>query len=133
MKTFPAGEALKANSMMTSEQIEHYKQKLLSLRAELLAIEASAADAGKPVELDHASMGRLSRMDAMQAQMMAQEAGRRRKRQLQKIDGALRRIEQGEFGKCFVCEEDLDLRRLEMDPTITRCMNCVEERAGDAG
>lgn len=113
--------------MMTEEALEQFKQKLLALRAELSAIEESAKETTKPVELEQTSTGRLSRVDAMQAQLIAQEAGRRRKRQLQKIDGALRRIDQGEFGRCFVCEEELDLRRLEMDPTITRCVNCVEE------
>ena len=32
----------------------------------------------------------------------------------------------GEFGQCFVCEEELDAELLSVDPTITRCANCVE-------
>jgi DnaK suppressor protein len=112
--------------LMNGPEIEAVKQKLLALRAELLALEESSKEAAQPVELDQAGMGRLSRMDAMQAQLMAQEGTRRRKRQLQKIDGALRRIEAGEYGKCFVCEEELDAQRLFSDPTITRCVNCVE-------
>jgi DnaK suppressor protein len=112
--------------LMNGPEIEAVKQKLLALRAELLALEESSKEAAQPVELDQAGMGRLSRMDAMQAQLMAQEGARRRKRQLQKIDGALRRIEAGEYGRCFVCEEELDAQRLFSDPTITRCVNCVE-------
>jgi len=57
---------------------------------------------------------------------MYQEQARRRKVQLQKVDGALRRIESGEFGECFVCGEDISLKRLEFDPTQTRCMGCME-------
>jgi len=79
------------------------------------------------MELEQAAMDRVSRRDAMQAQLMAQEGPRLRKRQLQKIEGALRRIEAGEYGKCFVCEEELDARGLSVDPTTTRCENCVEE------
>jgi DnaK suppressor protein len=112
--------------LMNGPEIEEVKQKLLALRAGLLALEVSSKEAAQPVELDQAGMGRLSRMDAMQAQLMAQEGTRRRKRQLQKIDGALRRIEAGEYGRCFVCEEELDAQRLFSDPTITRCVNCVE-------
>jgi len=63
----------------------------------------------------------------MQAQLMAQEGTRQRKRQLQKIEGALRRIEAGEYGKCFICEEELDAPGLSVDPTTTRCLNCVED------
>lgn len=111
---------------MTESEIEQFRQQLLVLREEIQALEESAKETTKPVGLDQASIGRLSRMDAMQAQQMAQEGSRRRKRHLQKIDGALRRIEIGEYGRCFVCEEELDVRRLAIDPTTTRCMDCVE-------
>jgi DnaK suppressor protein len=113
--------------LMKSSEMETYKKKLLDLRAELLALEDSSKDAAQPVELDQSGMGSLSRMDALQAQLMAQEGARRRKRQLQKIDGALRRIEAGEYGRCFVCEEEIGASRLSMDPAITRCVSCVDE------
>jgi len=112
---------------MNESEIEQCRQKLLSLRAELLDLEESSKEAMQPADFDQAGMGRLSRRDAMQAQQMAEEGPRLRKRQLQKIDGALRRIEAGEYGKCFVCEEELDAAGLSADPTTTRCVNCVEE------
>lgn len=71
-------------------------------------------------------MSGLSRKDAMQAQLKAREGSMHCTRQLQKIGDALRRIKTGEYGKCFICEEKLDDGRLFNDPTITRCMNCVE-------
>lgn len=111
---------------MNETEIEQCRQKLLNLRAELKHLEESITEETEPVELNQASMDLLSRKDAMQAQKMAEEGGRRRKRQMQKIDGALHRLQLGEFGKCFVCEEELDASRLFEDPTITRCMNCVE-------
>ena len=112
---------------MTGSEIEQCRQKLLSLRAELLDLEGTSKEAAQPVELEQAGMGCLSRKDAMHAQQIAEEGPRLRKRQLQKIDGALRRIEAGEYGSCFVCEEELDVRGLSVDPTTTRCENCVEE------
>jgi DnaK suppressor protein len=112
---------------MNESEIEQCRQKLLSLRAEILDIEESSKEATPPVELDQAGIGGLSRRDAMQAQLAAQEGARLRKRQLQKIDGALRRIEAGEYGNCFICEEELDVAGLSDDPTTTRCINCVEE------
>jgi DnaK suppressor protein len=89
-------------------------------------MEETSREAGKPVELDQASVGRLSRIDAMQAQQMAQASERRRQQQLLKIEVALRRIETGEYGYCFVCGEEIDVRRLGVDPTNTRCIRCVE-------
>ena len=111
---------------MNESEIEQCRQKLLNLRAELLNLEESLKEAAQPVELDQASTG-LSRRDSMQAQQIAEEGPRLRKRQLQKIDGALRRIDAGEYGKCFVCEEELDAPGLSVDPTTTRCENCIEE------
>ncbi len=111
---------------MTKTEIDHIRQKLLDLRAELLETEVSARERTRPVELDEACMGRLSRMDAIQALRTAGEGARQCTRQILKIDGALRRISLGEYGRCFVCEEELDLLMLSADPTITRCKNCVE-------
>ena len=45
------------------------RQRLLDLRVELEELEAMSAEARKPAELDQSSVGRLSRMDAMQAAM----------------------------------------------------------------
>jgi DnaK suppressor protein len=46
---------------------------------------------------------------------------------LKKIDEALTRIEDGIFGECEVCENDIELRRLEARPTATLCVSCKED------
>ena len=100
---------------------------MLGLRSELLELEKASGETTRPVVLDQASVGRLSRMDAMQAQQMAKEVSRRRQHQLLKIEGALRRIESGEYGYCFVCGEDIGVRRLSIDPSNTHCIECDEK------
>ncbi|HUU74263.1 MAG TPA: TraR/DksA C4-type zinc finger protein [Burkholderiales bacterium] len=65
-------------------------------------------------------------MDAMQAQQMALETARRRREELVRVEGALRRLKAGEYGNCFVCGEDIDARRLAIAPTSTRCVNCSD-------
>ena len=112
---------------MNEAELELNRQKLVRLRSELRELEESFRETSEPVKLDQARVGRLSRMDAMQAQQMALEAARRRQDQLLKIEGALRRIESGEYGYCFVCGEEIDSRRFSIDPTTTRCMQCVEK------
>jgi DnaK suppressor protein len=47
---------------------------------------------------------------------------------IKKIDEALRRIEEGTFGECDECQEDIELRRLEARPTATLCVFCKEEQ-----
>ena len=111
---------------MEKAKIEQFRIHLLRLRSELQDLDEASKEAAKPVELDQASVGRLSRMDAMQAQQMAQEVVRRRQHQLVRVEGALRRIESGEYGYCFVCGEEIDVRRLSVDPTHARCVKCVE-------
>ena len=112
---------------MEKSEIERFRMQLRRLRSELQDQEETIKDAAKPVELDQASVGRLSRMDAMQAQQMAQELARRRQQQLVKIEGALSRIESGEYGYCFICGEEMDIRRLSADPSNTRCVNCADK------
>jgi len=47
---------------------------------------------------------------------------------LKKVDEALQRIEEGVFGECDECGEDIELRRLEARPTATLCVSCKEEQ-----
>ncbi|MDT8440791.1 MAG: TraR/DksA C4-type zinc finger protein [Desulfuromonadales bacterium] len=113
---------------MTEAQLEEFRQRLETLRQELLATREAARESTRPVELDQASVGRLSRMDAMQGQAMAIESQRRREILLQRIQGALHRISTGDYGLCVACEEEIALRRLETDPAATFCLSCAAHR-----
>ena len=98
--------------------------------AELLAGSQATAQERGPVALDQQSVGRLSRMDAMQVQAMAQEAERRRQVRIAALKAALARMDEGEFGFCAECGEPIAERRLEIDPTVLLCVACArgEER-----
>src|SRR4051794_20834239 len=47
---------------------------------------------------------------------------------IKKVDEALTRIDEGTFGECTECGEDIELRRLEARPTATHCVGCKEEQ-----
>ena len=47
---------------------------------------------------------------------------------IKKVDEALARIEEGVFGECDGCGEDIEMRRLEARPTATLCVGCKEEQ-----
>ena len=115
-----------SETRINETELEQFKHTLFRLRAELQDLEASSKEASQPVEPDQAASDRLSRRDAMQAQLVAGEPARRRQRQLGKIEGALRRIEAGDYGNCFICGKEIDSHRLSTDPTNTRCITCVE-------
>jgi DnaK suppressor protein len=108
-----------------------FEQKLMALRKSLLKAQETGDRAEQTVELDQARVGRLSRMDAMQAQAMSIETGRRRRQQLLQIDAALRRIAEDEYGFCQECGEDIASARLEADPTVLMCIDCAEAKELD--
>ena len=101
---------------LSDDDIEHFKQRLIEKKSEIKTLLELSQDASSPVKLDQTSVGRLSRMDAMQAQAMAQETQRRRHAEVQKIEAALRRIEEGEYGYCLKTGEEIPVQRLELDP-----------------
>ena len=112
---------------MEQNQLDSFRQTLISLRGELEQLNDANREAAGAVTLDQSKVGRLSRMDALQAQQMAQETARRRQVQSQKIDSALRRMDAGEYGYCLICDEEIALARLEFDPASTRCIKCMDD------
>ena len=104
------------------------REKLLKLRAELQAIAESGDASAAVVELDQTKVGRLSRMDAMQAQAMAKASSERREQMLRRIDAALERINNDEYGYCRDCDEAINPKRLEFDPTSVLCIDCASKR-----
>lgn len=104
---------------------QDFRARLVAARAELEAVAATNDDAAKPVELDQARVGRLSRMDALQAQAMSKETQRRRELQLVKIGAAFKRLDAGEFGYCIDCGEEISVQRLQVELTTLLCISCA--------
>ena len=111
--------------MLAEEDIARLKKLLLSRQQELQGFDESSKETTRTVELDQTSVGRLSRMDAMQGQAMSLELKRRGQIQSQKIVSALSRIERGEYGYCLNCGEDIAVARLELDPATPLCIDCA--------
>ncbi|HEX9808147.1 MAG TPA: TraR/DksA C4-type zinc finger protein [Alphaproteobacteria bacterium] len=105
-----------------------YEQRL---RAELAALVA-ASEQGKedrgPVTLDQQSVGRLSRMDAMQIQAMAVATEDRRQARIRALRAALARLAVGEFGYCLSCGGAIPAKRLDLDPALATCVACARGR-----
>ena len=110
-------------------ELEEFRSRLLNERQSLIALSDGARESRSPVTLDQASVGRLSRMDAIQVQAMAMEAERRRQTQIKRIDAAIKRIDEGEFGYCVGCGEAISEKRLGADPTTPFCTPCMAGRS----
>jgi DnaK suppressor protein len=103
------------------------REKLLKLRADLESVAATGDASAAIVELDQSKVGRLSRMDAMQAQAIAKAASQRRETMLLRIAAALERIDDDEYGLCQRCDKPINPKRLEFDPTTLLCIDCANE------
>lgn len=100
--------------------------ELITKRLKTLDDEDAAAEGNRDtVMLDQQSVGRLSRMDALQQQAMAEATHRRRAQERQQLEAARKRIADGSFGECRECGETIDPARLRLNPALTVCITCA--------
>ena len=109
---------------MDDDRIAYFRERLETLRVEVNDYLDSSKDASDAVQLD-TSIGRLSRMDAMQDQQMALELKRRQENQLLRIENALKRMEKGQYGLCGKCKKPIEEERLEVFPDTVTCVRCA--------
>jgi DnaK suppressor protein len=102
------------------------KQQLIGRKKELERLVTAHHDNTRPVVLDQTTVGRLSRMDEIQNQAMSIEMERRRIDETHRIDAALARMEKDEFGYCMTCGDEIEKKRLELDPAIPTCVGCAK-------
>jgi DnaK suppressor protein len=101
------------------------RARLQARRADLARISEGSAAARRPVELDQQSVGRLSRMDALQQQAMSKASDSQRQAEIRRIDAALERLRAGDYGACVRCGEDIADARLALDPAVALCVGCA--------
>jgi DnaK suppressor protein len=110
---------------LSSQDLASLKQLLIERRAELILVQETGMNAADVVELDQTKVGRISRMDALQAQAMSVETNRRRDIELQRIDIALERLLKDKYGLCLKCDEGIAHERLQVDPANPICIDCA--------
>ena len=112
---------------LSEEQAETLRERLIELVVELENGLLANADSASPVVLDQSSVGRLSRMDAMQQQAMSQAAARLADLERQRIQSALGRMQSGDYGYCLICDEEIAEGRLRFDSSVLTCISCAQE------
>ena len=111
--------------MLKDVEIEAFRTSLLAERDALAEDDIASAEGRATVTLDQQSVGRLSRMDALQQQAMAHATARRRQGREARIKAALARMDEGEFGYCQDCGEEIGSKRLALDPALPTCVSCA--------
>ena len=102
----------------------HFRNKINAEQEELPRLSAVGIEARATVELDQQSIGRLSRMDAMQQQSVDLAREERRRARLGVLAAALRRLDEACFGDCLACGEKIAKARLEVDSAVSLCIDC---------
>lgn len=110
---------------MDDARLAHFRQRIDTLLSDLQGDDTRGQSGQATVELDQQAIGRLSRMDALQNQAMAKAGQARRQAQRTRLKAAQVRIDEGEFGYCEDCGDEIGDGRLELDPAATRCISCA--------
>ena len=109
---------------MDVDRLAYFRKRLEDLEREIREdMNTNPEDSGV-VELD-SSIGRLSRMDALQNQQMALELKRRQENQLLRIENAFKRLTKGHYGLCGKCKKPIEEDRLEVFPDTVSCVRCA--------
>ncbi len=112
---------------MNENELNDYKEKLLSRRGELAnqvseALEETQQEIKAQTSDGTGDSGDIAMMD--QVSHLGLSSARRHSAQLRAVEEALNRIEQGMYGICIDCEEAIPEQRLLADPAVSRCVNC---------
>ena len=108
---------------MNKEKLEQFKGNLLKLKVEITRMLETQAE---PKELREAFDDPDIATEMMEKMMSALVSSNYEKN-LERIDAALERIQEGQFGICQVCATEIPLPRLEALPFTLYCINCQKE------
>jgi DnaK suppressor protein len=112
----------------SATQLDELHEALDFLIHQLQTTLEGSAEAARPVELDPPTVGRISRIDAIQQQKMVEANRQALRTRLQLARAALRRFEDQEYGDCRRCGESVSFERLKARPETPFCIECQTER-----
>ncbi|URA11130.1 TraR/DksA family transcriptional regulator [Thermospira aquatica] len=104
---------------MTQERLEYFKKRLEEMRDSLLEdIRTETVEEMNPFETDGDV---IDEAEVLSTASLVEGLSRTQKRMLEEILKALQRIENGVYGKCIVCGEEIDEERLDAIPYAEKC------------
>jgi DnaK suppressor protein len=110
---------------MTEKEREALKEKIHNAIAEMeKKIKGIEADA-QPVAPEN-SIGRVSRMDAINNKSVVEAALRSARARLSKLEIALTKVDDPSFGICSMCGNPIPIPRLMFMPESSRCVRCAD-------
>lgn len=111
---------------MTKEDKEKLEKIILAEKDNLLSSILSLEKGSKPVAPDDA-IGRLTRMEAINAKSINEANLNSAKVKLAKLERALTKLDDPDFGTCAICEEPIPVGRIMLMPETTVCVQCADQ------
>jgi len=112
---------------LKKRDLQRFKKLLLEQRERLQGNQKKALSGDVHVDPDDFP----DEIDTASSEVNLQFTGRLREREqglLAKVDSALMKIEQGLFGECTNCGEDIGVKRLKARPVAELCIECKSEQ-----
>lgn len=106
-------------------KVDEIRKKIEEEIAKTERLIADYKEQSKPVTLDN-SIGRISRMDAINNKSITESALRQAEGKLSKLNQSLDNIDKPDFGKCMVCKRPIPLGRILLMPQSNKCVNCAQ-------
>ncbi|MCP3942744.1 MAG: RNA polymerase-binding protein DksA [Desulfobacteraceae bacterium] len=110
---------------MNTETIKFFKQELMGRMDQLLFQTEQAITefmAQPPQEIEN-----IDRASSNADQAFKLRIWNRENKLIKKVKEALKRLEDGSYGICELCEEEISLKRLEARPVTTKCIKCKQK------
>jgi len=117
-----------SDGQLKPSQVAQLRDQLVTRQQELAELVENTGESTGPVTLDQQSVGRVSRIDAIQQQQMAIANQQQASDMLKRTELALRRIDEGEYGDCLQCGEPIAYARLQAQPFANLCIDCQSAR-----
>jgi len=113
--------------VLKKKEIKLFHKMLLQMKAEILELAQSKGVEDFTID-DQELSDEMDLASSEDARTLTCRIHDRNIRLLHKIEEALIRIEEGEFGLCEECGEEIGIKRLKARPVATRCIECKEEQ-----
>jgi DnaK suppressor protein len=110
---------------MTKDDKDKLEKIITAEKDNLLTNIQSLEEGSKPVAPDEA-IGRLTRMDAINAKSINEANLNSARVKLAKLERALSKLDDPDFGTCAICEEPIPVGRIMLMPETTVCVKCAD-------
>jgi len=109
---------------MTLAQREQLNNKIIEEIAALEVEIAALQEKTKPIRPD-VSLGRLTRLEMIGEQQINEHALREANIRKNKLNYALQKVNDEQYGICMECEEEIAFERMMIVPESMYCINCA--------